>query len=89
MNQIFKILGGGLNGEPRFFFPSSACGKQFIPSRTHTNELTLFPKMSDDKLNPSETAIILIEFQNDFTSDGGKQYSICPPHIYKGCLLLL
>lgn len=28
--------------------------------------------MSDFKLNPSETALVLVEYQNDFATPGGK-----------------
>eukprot|EP00571_Detonula_confervacea_P015704 CAMPEP_0172297346 /NCGR_PEP_ID=MMETSP1058-20130122/405_1 /TAXON_ID=83371 /ORGANISM="Detonula confervacea, Strain CCMP 353" /LENGTH=205 /DNA_ID=CAMNT_0013006489 /DNA_START=140 /DNA_END=757 /DNA_ORIENTATION=+ len=39
--------------------------------------------MAIDKLNPSETAIVLIEFQNEFTSDGGALYDAVKPCLDK------
>lgn len=39
--------------------------------------------MAIDKLNPSETAVVLIEYQNEFASEGGGLYAAVKPCLDK------
>lgn len=54
--------------------PSSTFVIRPLPSVSRASKILKMSSDAEFTLTPSETALVLIEFQNDFTTEGGKLY---------------
>jgi len=74
------ITSSSISAFPAFTSSSSSYLKQLKKSSTSSTSSTL--KMSYT-LDPKETAAVFIEFQNEFTTEGGKLYDAVKPCLEK------
>mmetsp|Transcript_15029 Transcript_15029/g.32736 ORF Transcript_15029/g.32736 Transcript_15029/m.32736 type:complete len:268 (+) Transcript_15029:153-956(+) len=87
---IFAILSLALIVEPSLSFTSSSSISFALPRSTHnaryaraSSSSSTCLRMAIDKLNPAETALVLIEYQNEFTTEGGALYEAVKPCLEK------
>lgn len=57
-----------------FLFSITSSATAFVPSKTFaaTTPTTAFSSSLNMSINPAETAVLFIEYQNEFTTEGGK-----------------
>lgn len=67
------------------FMPSFVRSKTIRQSKRYAtrSSSTTSLNMAIDKLNPAETALVLIEYQNEFTTEGGALYEAVKPCLDK------
>ena len=61
-----------MNPTAFFFLALASTGYAFVPTSLKTTPVRRPLFMADFELDPEKTAIVLIEYQNEFTSEGGK-----------------